>query len=463
MLLSLLSERTPYMEFVVGFAACISTLHLYLDYRQLKVCLICAVSSDSSRGIMIEIGCFDLNLMFHAQALRNTVPPKEVKHLYSKSECEVKAAYQKDKLKFGIVHSIFDSALSLTMLIKGYYPYVWKISGAVISFLGWQSGEIKQSIAWVLILSLVSTCMNIPWSLYSTFVLEEKHGFNKTTLSTFFTDLVKSTMLTFVLAPPIISGIVYILLHTGPAMALYMWGFMLGLSLVMLTIYPVFIAPLFNKYTPLEEGELRQKIEELASSLKFPLKKLFVVDGSKRSAHSNAYMYGFFKNKRIVLYDTLINQCNEDQVTAVLAHELGHWKLGHTKFLFLGTQIILGAQLGLFAALRGAPGLYEAFGFIGKGQQPALAALVLFQLLVGPLDEFLSLLQNMVSRAFEFQADAFGVKLGKGKELKEALCILDKENKGPPNVDPWYSTYHYSHPPLPERLMAIEHLAKKSK
>lgn len=173
-------------------------------------------------------------------------------------------------------------------------------------------------------------------------------------------------------------------------------------------------------------------------------------------------MYGFFKNRRIVLYDTLIQQCDEDQVTAVLAHELGHWKLGHTIFLFISTQVILGAQMGLFAALRGAPGLYESFGFIGSGNQPALAALVLFQMIIGPLDEFLGLLNNMVSRMFEFQADAFGVHLGKGKHLKEALCILDKENKGPPNVDPWYSTYHYSHPPLPERLKAISAKEKKS-
>lgn len=348
------------------------------------------------------------------------------------------------------------------MLSKGYYPYVWRLSGVILERMGLESGEIAQSIVWVLVLSLISTCMSLPWSLYSTFVIEERHGFNKTTFGTFVMDIIKSTMLTFVLAPPIIAGIVYILLHTGPAMALYLWGFMLVLSLVMLTVYPVLIAPLFNKYTPLEEGSLREKIEALAASLKFPLKKLFVVDGSKRSAHSNAYMYGFFKNKRIVLYDTLIGQCSEEQVTAVLCHELGHWKLGHTKFLFLGTQVILGAQLGLFAALRGAPGMYEAFGFIGKGQKPALAALVLFQLLVGPLDEFLSLLQNMVSRAFEFQADAFAVSMGKAAQLKEALCILDKENKGPPNVDSWYSTYHYSHPPLPERLMAVERRAKKS-
>jgi STE24 endopeptidase len=402
-----------------------------------------------------------LIILYEAQALKNTTPPKEVKHLYTKDECEKKASYQQDKLRFSIVHSLVDTVINFAMLLRGYYPYSWSVAGALISYFGWE-GEIKQSISWVLLLTVISSFMSLPWSIYSTFHIEAKHGFNKTTPMTFVTDFMKSMVLTFVIAPPIIAGIVYILLHTGPAMAMYLWSFMFVLSLVMLTIYPILIAPLFNKYTPLEEGSLRTKIEDLASSLSFPLKKLFVVDGSKRSAHSNAYMYGFFKNRRIVLYDTLIQQCDEDQVTAVLAHELGHWKLGHTIFLFISTQVILGAQMGLFAALRGAPGLYESFGFIGSGNQPALAALVLFQMIIGPLDEFLGLLNNMVSRMFEFQADAFGVQLGKGKHLKEALCILDKENKGPPNVDPWYSTYHYSHPPLPERLKAISAKEKKS-
>jgi len=171
-------------------------------------------------------------------------------------------------------------------------------------------------------------------------------------------------------------------------------------------------------------------------------------------------MYGFFSSKRIVLYDTLISQCNEDQVVAVLAHELGHWKLGHTPVLFVSGQLMLGAQLALFAVAKGAPGLHHSFGF-APGERPALAALVLFQLMTGPLDELLSLLSNMVSRAFEFQADRFGVGLGHGQQLKEALFVLDAENKGPPNVDVAYSTYHYSHPPLPERLRAIESEVKK--
>lgn len=173
-------------------------------------------------------------------------------------------------------------------------------------------------------------------------------------------------------------------------------------------------------------------------------------------------MYGFFKNKRIVLYDTLITKCtDDDEIVAVLAHELGHWKLGHTPRLFVASQIMLIAQLSLFALSRGAPGLFASFGF-PPDQRPALAALILFQMIIGPVDEVLGLLQNVVSRVFEFQADGFAVKQGWGKPLRTALCTLDKENRGPPNIDALYSAYHFSHPALPERLRAIDAAMRKT-
>lgn len=332
-----------------------------------------------------------------------------MKHLYTKKDVEAKARYSVDKLKLSLLHGLWDSLISVAMLQYGYYPWTWSVARTVVAkTLGWTDAEITQSIVWVVLLSVQSTLMNLPWSMYSTFVVETRHGFNNTTVSTFTLDVIKSTILTMVLSPPIIAGLVKImLLVPGPSMAAYIWGFMLAVSLVMLTIYPVFIAPLFNKYQPLEDGELKTKIEALASSLAFPLKKLFVVDGSRRSAHSNAYMYGFFKNKRIVLYDTLLEQSTDDQVTAVLAHELGHWALGHTKYLFVASQVIMGAQMGMFAMARGAPGMLEAFGFQGHGNKPALASLIVFQMLIGPLDEVLGLLQNFVSRAFEYQADGY--------------------------------------------------------
>lgn len=199
----------------------------------------------------------------------------------------------------------------------------------------------------------------------------------------------------------------------------------------------------------------RTQIEALAKSLKFPLAKLFVVDGSRRSAHSNAYMYGFWKNKRIVLYDTLIEQASSAQVVAVLAHELGHWALRHTPRLLAAGQLQLLGQLALFTALRSSAELKSSFGFDPRAAPP-IVAFMLFSHLSGPLDEVLGCLNNWVTRRFEFQADAFGVAQGRGADLREALLVLDRENKSAPHTDRLYSAYHYSHPPLVERLRAID-------
>ncbi|GLT71121.1 hypothetical protein SLA2020_431620 [Shorea laevis] len=257
----------------------------------------------------------------------------------------------------------------------------------------------------------------------------------------------------------------------GPYLAIYLWGFMFVLSLVMMTLYPILIAPLFNKFTPLPDGELREKIEKLASSLKFPLKKLFVVDGSTRSSHSNAYMYGFFKNKRIVLYDTLIQQVtgitvfslsfsvqNDEEIVAVIAHELGHWKLNHTMYSFIAVQILTFLQFGGYTLVRNSSDLFQSFGF---DTQPVLIGLIIFQHTVIPLQHLVSFALNLVSRSFEFQADAFGKKLGYAAALRAGLVKLQEENLSAMNTDPWYSAYHYSHPPLVERLAALDEPDKK--
>ncbi|KAL4518147.1 hypothetical protein Ndes2526A_g01403 [Nannochloris sp. 'desiccata'] len=456
----ILHEGTPYLECVIGFTTLISILHLYLDTRQLK-------------------------------ALKRPSPPAEVKHLYDANEFQKKQTYQLERLTFGMLHSAWDVITTIAFLWYGFYPKTWQMAGTILSkfittpthvvtttklfgIISWGSKavaptsamttrtEIYQSIIWMFLTTNVSVIMNLPWSAYRTFYLEARHGFNRTTVKTFILDFFKSLILTALFMPPILAAVVWILLHTGPHMAIYLWSFMLTLSMVMMTVYPTVIAPLFNKYDHLPTGPLRKKIEALATKLNFPLKKLFVVDGSTRSAHSNAYMYGFFGNKRIVLYDTLISQSSEDQVVAVLAHEMGHWKCGHTWILFIGTNILMACQLALFSLARFAPGLYTSFGFPAT-HRPALAALLLFQMIIGPVDEVLNLGMNIISRKFEFQADEFGVSLGYGNELKEALCKLDKENKGPPNVDELYSAYHYSHPPLPERLRAIDAGMKKKK
>lgn len=305
-----------------------------------------------------------------------------------------------------------------------------------------------------------SQITDLPFSIYSTFVIEARHGFNKQTTWLFFKDIVKGLILSIIIGPPIIAAIIYIVQIGGPYLALYLWGFIFVLSIFMMTVYPILIAPLFNKFTPLPDGALRHQIEELASSLKFPLKKLFVVDGSTRSSHSNAYMYGFFKNKRIVLYDTLIQQCNnEEEVVAVIAHELGHWKLSHTLYSFFLIQVLTLLQFGGYTLVRNSKDLFLSFGF---DTQPVFIGLMIFQHIVIPFQHVVSFCQNLVSRAFEFQADAFANSLGYSKPLRAGLVKLQEENLSTMNTDPWYSTYHYSHPPLVERLAALDKAEKKT-
>jgi STE24 endopeptidase len=201
------------------------------------------------------------------------------------------------------------------------------------------TGEISQSIVFILAFIVIQQIVSLPSSIYQTFVLEEKFGFNKQTPKLFVTDMIKSNLLAVVLTPPILSGFLSIIKKTGGQFFYYLFLFGAGLQVFMITIYPIAILPLFNKLSPLEEGKLKTDVEDLAKKLKFPLHELNVIDGSKRSAHSNAYFFGLPWKKHIVIYDTLIEKSEKEEVVAVLAHELGHWSLGHTTKLFGISQV----------------------------------------------------------------------------------------------------------------------------
>ncbi|XP_005309438.1 CAAX prenyl protease 1 homolog isoform X2 [Terrapene carolina triunguis] len=253
---------------------------------------------------------------------------------------------------------------------------------------------------------------------------------------------------------------------------------------VLVTIYADYIAPLFDKFIPLPEGELKQAIEMMAKSIDFPLTKVYVVEGSKRSSHSNAYFYGFFKNKRIVLFDTLLEDysalnkehpegedgedddtkskvknkkqgCKNEEVLAVLGHELGHWKLGHTIKNIVISQMNSFLCFFLFAVLIGQKELFAAFGFY-ETQPTLIGLMIIFQFIFSPYNEVLSFCLTVLSRRFEFQADAFAKELGKAKDLYSALIKLNKDNLGFPVSDWIFSMWHYSHPPLLERLQALK-------
>ncbi|KAE8693842.1 CAAX prenyl protease 1-like protein [Hibiscus syriacus] len=400
-----------------------------------------------------------LDLRQHA-ALKLPALPKTLEGVISQEKFEKSRAYSLDKSHFHFVHEFVTILIDSAILFFGILPWFWKKSGNFLPLIGLnEENEILHTLLFLAGVMIWSQITDLPFSLYSTFVIEARHGFNKQTIWLFIRDLIKGMCLAIVLGPPIVSAIIWIIQKGGHYLAIYLWGFMFVLSLAMMTIYPILIAPLFNKFTSLPDGELRLKIEKLASSLKFPLKKLFVVDGSTRSSHSNAYMYGFFKNKRIVLYDTLIKQCkNDEEIVAVIAHELGHWKLNHTMYSFIAVQILTFLQFGGYTLVRNSTDLFRSFGF---DTQPVLIGLIIFQHTVIPLQHLVSFGLNLVSRSFEFQADAFAKKLCYGSALRAGLVKLQEENLSAMNTDPWYSAYHYSHPPLVERLAALDEADKK--
>jgi len=377
-------------------------------------------------------------------------------------------SYGLDKITFSIVSSAYSLIEEVVFLLYGFLPYTWDCACSIASKrFGWQEStdEIKITLIFLALTVILGTITSLPFELYSTFRIEKKHGFNKQTPALFFTDKLKGLGLTAVIGAPFVALLLKIIKMGGESFYIYVWAFTFVFSVIMMTIYPVLIMPMFNKYEPLPEGKLKNHIYELAGKLKFPLTKLFVMDGSKRSSHSNAFMFGFFKNKRIVLFDTLMEQVHDNEILAILGHELGHWKMGHTLTNFVISQLYTGASFYCFSLCYNSHDLYRAFGFNDDSRPiPTIIALLLFfQTIWAPIDKTLSYVMTVHSRKCEFEADEFAVNLGMSKKLQSGLCKIHLENLGAMCPDPWYSTYHYSHPPLVERLSAMMKLDKKSK
>ncbi|XP_056332977.1 CAAX prenyl protease 1 homolog [Danio aesculapii] len=416
--------------------------------------------------------------------------PTELGKIMDSETFEKSRLYQLDKSNFGFWSGLYSEFEGTLILLLGGIPFLWKLSGHLTAHFGFgPEYEISQSLVFLMLATLFSAFTGLPWSLYNTFVIEEKHGFNQQTIGFFLKDALKKFAVTQCILLPVTSLLLYIIKIGGDYFFIYAWLFTLIVSLILVTIYADYIAPLFDKFTPLPDGELRSEIESMAKSISFPLTKLYVVEGSKRSSHSNAYFYGFFKNKRIVLFDTLLedysplNQseekepgtgeenetvvneskakpknkkqgCSNPEVLAVLGHELGHWKLGHTVKNIVISQMNSFLCFFLFAVLIGRKELFMAFGFYDT--QPTLIGLmIIFQFIFSPYNELLSFCMTVLSRRFEFQADAFARGMGRSSELYSALIKLNKDNLGFPVADWLFSMWHYSHPPLLERLRAL--------
>lgn len=435
------NPNIPWKSLIITFAIGEYALESYLSWRQYKV-------------------------------LQRTRVPAQLKNEIDQSTFDKSQAYGRAKAKFGFVSGLFSQIKNLLVIRYDIYPKLWALTGLWLS--RWAparfQGEITHSLLFAFTYSFAETLLGLPFSYYYHFVLEQAYGFNKQSLGLFVTDILKGQALTLALGIPIGAAFLKIIQVTGDQFFLWIWLFTMTVQLGAITIYPILIVPLFNKLTPLAPGELKEAVEALANRLKFPLAELQVIDGSKRSAHSNAYFTGLPWKKKIVIYDTLIDKSETKEVEAILAHELGHWKEGHTTKLIAISSFHLFYVFALFSVFINNRSIYQAFGFYRE--QPIMVGFILFNEILSPTDSVIKLLMNILTRKFEFEADAFSLRLGYATELASSLIKLQVQNLSSmvcfsspvhrtlltllqQDADWMYSAYHFSHPILTERLKAV--------
>ena len=313
-------------------------------------------------------------------------------------------------------------------------------------------GPVLTGMIQLGLMSIGQSLISLPFDLHHTFGIEARFGFNRTTIGTFFADRLKSLALGALIGLPILALVIW-LFQQVPLAALYAWIAITAFSLVLSWLAPRFIMPLFMKFEPLPAGALRDRIFQLSKDLAFPVAEVSVVDGSRRSTKANAFFAGFGKNKRIALFDTLIQTHNEEEIAAVLAHEIGHFKKKHVIQQMVFGILQMGLTLGLLHIAIRSPGLFSAFGV---AQSSVGMGLLLFSLVLRPLSSILEVVQLAMSRRFEFQADAFAAQaMGGGETLTTALGKMSKDHLSHPSPHPLYVFLHYSHPPLADRLQAL--------
>ena len=395
---------------------------------------------------------FDLILHFTADFLNIRELKRELPEtftgIYDPDHYRKSQDYLRVNTRFGWITGIFNMVVVLVFWFSGGFNWLdhWVRS---LDF-----GPIPTGLIYIGMLMLLRTILSLPFSIYDTFVIEERFGFNKTTPKTFVLDLLKMLGLSAVLGGILLSGILAFFLYAGANAWWYCW---VGVSLFMLAmqyIAPTWIMPLFNKYKPLEEGELRDAIFSYADKIKFSLNNVFAMDGSKRSAKSNAYFTGFGKNKRIVLFDTLIEKHAVPELVGVLAHEMGHYKKKHIlkmTIMGIGQMGLLFFLLSFFISYGK---LFDAFYV----DQPSIyAGLIFFGMLYAPLDFFIGFFSQMISRKNEYEADRFAVQTTlDGRSMVDALKKLSVHNLSNLTPHPFYVLLNYSHPPILKRIKAIE-------
>jgi len=372
--------------------------------------------------------------------------PEILEDVYEDQEYYKSQDYKKENFKFSSIISIFSFLLTLAFFFYKGFAYVDEYARSL------SDHPIVIALVFFGIIMIGSDVLTTPFSYYKTFVIEEKYGFNKSTKGLFFIDKIKGWVLMILLGGSILALIIWFYQQTGKNFWVYTWIFMAAFSIFMMLFYSSLIVPLFNKQTPLQEGELKSKLEEFAKKVGFNLDKIFVIDGSKRSTKANAYFTGFGKKKRIVLYDTLIDDLESDEIVSVLAHEVGHYKKKHVVFNMIVSILMTGFTLFIFSLLIDSKLLSNALSVT----EPSFhIGLIAFGVLYTPISEITGLLMNYISRKFEFQADDYAKTNFGAIPLISSLKKLSKNSLSNLTPHKAYVFMHYSHPTLLQRVQNL--------
>jgi STE24 endopeptidase len=395
--------------------------------------------------MVVEIGLDIINLRFIGRQKDIPIP---FINIYTQDDFKKSIKYTKEKTYFKIVALLIKTVVLFTMIITGFF-------GALDNWLYiYIPDEFSRGIIYPFAVMLVFYVIGLPQSYYYQFRLEDRFGFNRMSLSTFFTDQLKAIMLGLIIGIPLLASLLWIINKSGSYWWVFAFLLVMGFQLLTAAVYPVLLAPIFNKFTPLADGSLKSRIEQLTKDLHFRIAGIFTMDGSKRSSHSNAFFSGLGRMRRIVLFDTLTQSHNDDEIVAVIAHEIGHNAKKHIQKGLILSSIV---TLAMFYVLSKAivwPEFYEALGAYKPAIHVGLVLFILFSsVFMFPINPLFTLL----SRIHEYEADEFSVSTTGNKDhLKTALIKLTKENLGNLNPHPWYSAYHYSHPTTIERIKAID-------
>ena len=382
----------------------------------------------------------------HVEDNRNLVPP-EFSEKIDLSSHQKAADYTCSKVKLSALAAILEAAILLAFT-RG---------GGIQSLCNWSNATFEnpllQGVSLIVAVLLISSLLEKPLSLYSTFSIEARFGFNKMTWSLYLVDTLKGLLLGAALGIPLLFGVLWLMSAMGEYWWLYVWTVWVIFNLTLLFIYPAYIAPIFNKFKPMQDDALKIRIEALLQKCGFASSGLFVMDGSKRSAHGNAYFTGFGKTKRIVFFDTLLERLNGNEIEAVLAHELGHFKRRHVIKRICYTFIISLAFLWLLAQLMTANWFYQG---LGVSSQTTATALLLFFMALPAFTFLLQPLSAAYSRKHEFEADAYAAQQTSADDLSNALVKLYQDNAKTLTPDPLYASFYESHPPAPERIAQLK-------